>query len=105
MPTPSPRPDRHADPAADLDRRRALEALAALPPAARRFLEALHAQHFPPRAGGGMAYRLADVLFHLAQGERFGFGDDRIAKALSVPVDYLRALRQAAGLQPAGEGR
>jgi hypothetical protein len=46
--------------------------LAALPPAARAFLEALHAEHFPPRADGGMVYRLEDLLYHLAGIDRYG---------------------------------
>ena len=42
---------------AEAARQTARTALAALPTAARAFLEALHAEHFPP-APGGPAYRL-----------------------------------------------
>ena len=51
-------------------RQTARAALAALPPAARPFLDALHAEHFPPRADGGMVYRLEDLHCHLAGGAR-----------------------------------
>jgi hypothetical protein len=94
MPTPHP---------INADRQAARVALAALPPATRAFLEALHAEHFPPRADGGMAYRLEDLLCHLAEGDRHGFGDERLARALAVPVAYLRAVREAVG-QAAGGG-
>jgi hypothetical protein len=47
-----------------------------------------------------MLYRLADVLFHLAGGDRYGFGDDRLALALAMPVEYLAVVREAAGLTP-----
>jgi hypothetical protein len=48
-------------------------------------------------------YRLEDLLGHLAGGDRHGFGDGRLAGALAVPVEYLRAVREAAGLPaPAG---
>jgi hypothetical protein len=33
-----------------------------LPPVARAFLEALHAEYFPPRADGRMVYRLEDLV-------------------------------------------
>src|SRR5262245_61897823 len=94
MPTPHP---------AEAAHRQAHSALAALPPAARAFLEALHAEYFPPRSDGGQFYPLADLLAHLADGDRHGFGDDRLARALAVPLAYLRAVREAAGL-PAGPG-
>ena len=77
MPTPHP---------AEADRQTARAALASLDPAARAFLEALHAEYFPPRADGGMVYRLEDLLGHLAGGDRHGFGDERLARALAVPV-------------------
>jgi hypothetical protein len=83
---------------ADTDRKAARKALAALPPAACAFLEALHAEHFPPRADGGMAYRLEDLLCHLAGGDRQGFSDNRLARALAVPVEYLAVVREAVGL-------
>jgi hypothetical protein len=84
-------------PAADA-REQARAALAALPPSARAFLEALHAEYFPPRADGGMAYRLEDLLCHLADGDRHGVGDGWLARALAVPVAYLAVVRVAAGL-------
>jgi hypothetical protein len=86
------------DHAADTARDQARNALASLKPPQRAFLEALHAEHFPPRADGGMAYRLVDVLFHLAQGTRYGFSDERIAQALAVPVEYLVVVPEAMGL-------
>ena len=70
---------------AEAARQTARTALAALPAAARTFLEALHAEHFPP-APGGPAYRLEDLLSHLAGGDRHGFGDDRLARALARPT-------------------
>jgi hypothetical protein len=79
----------------DAARGQARAALAALPPAGRAFLEALHAEHFPPRADGGMAYRLEDLLGHLAGGGRHGFGDGRLARALAVPAAYLAVVREA----------
>jgi hypothetical protein len=69
----------------------ARSALASLPPAARAFLEALHAGHFPAPPGGP-AYGLEDLLCLLAVGDRPGFGDERLALALAVPVAYLRAV-------------
>jgi hypothetical protein len=36
-----------------------------MPPAARSFLEALHAEYFPPRADGGRGYGLEDLLARL----------------------------------------
>jgi hypothetical protein len=83
---------------ADADRQRALDALASLTPPQRAFLQALHEAYFAPRADGGMVYRLVDVLFHLAQGTRYGFSDERIAQALAAPVEYLAVLREATGL-------
>jgi hypothetical protein len=77
MPTPHP---------TDADRQTARAALAALPPAASAFLEALYAEYFSPRADGGMVYRLEDLLCHLAGGDRYGFGDGWLARALAVPV-------------------
>jgi hypothetical protein len=82
---------------AEAARQTARTALAALPTAARAFLEALHAEHFPP-APGGPAYRLEDLLSHLIDCDHYGFGDERLALALAVPVEYLRAVREAAGL-------
>jgi hypothetical protein len=73
------------------------EALVALPPAGRAFLEALHVGHFPA-ASGGPAYTLEDLLCDVAGGDRYGFGDEWLAQALDVPVAYLRAEREAAGL-------
>jgi hypothetical protein len=84
---------------ADADRQTARATLAALPPAVRALLEALHAGYFPP-APGGRAYRLEDLLMHLAEAARYGFGDGQLALALDVPVAYLRAVREAAGLMP-----
>jgi hypothetical protein len=45
-----------------------------------------------------MVYRLEDLLCHLAGGDRHGFGDERLAPALAVPVAYLAVVRVAAGL-------
>ena len=98
MPTPHP---------AAAARQTARAALAALPPAARVFLEALHAGYFP-HAPGHPAYRLEDLLCVLAGGDRYGFEDERLALALAVPVAYLRAVRETAGLaapQDKEEGR
>ena len=78
-------------------RRQARAALAAMPPPAHAFLEALHAEYFPPRADGGMAYPLAELLCHLAQGTRFGLADGRIAEGLGVPAAYLAVVREAVG--------
>ena len=39
---------------ADADRQTARDTVAAMPPAGRTFLEALHAEYYPPRADGGM---------------------------------------------------
>jgi hypothetical protein len=89
MPTPHP---------INADRQTARVALAALPPATHAFLEALHAEYFPPRADGGMAYRLEDLLGHPAGGDRYDCGDGRLAGALAVPVPYLGVVREAAGL-------
>ena len=72
-------------------------ALASMPPARRAFLEAPHAEFFPPRADGGMVYRLVDVLFHLAQGTRHGLDDGRGAEGLGVPAEYLAVLWEAGG--------
>src|SRR4051794_21338442 len=94
----TPPSDPRPDTAADTLRQRVLDALASLPPPARAYPEALHAEHFPPRADGGMVYRPADVLFHLAQGTRLGFPDEKIAWALGVLLGYLAAVRGAAGL-------
>jgi hypothetical protein len=94
MPTPHP---------AENARQTARNALPALTPDARAFLEALHAEHFPP-APGGPAYRLEDLLGHLLEGGRYGFGDGRMALALAVPVEYLRAVREAAGLAAPPKG-
>jgi hypothetical protein len=69
-----------------------------MPPAARASLEALHAEDCPPRADGGMVYRLVEVLFHLAQGARFQLLEERIAEALGVPADSLRTVRETTGL-------
>jgi hypothetical protein len=80
---------------AEAARQTARTALAALTPDARAFLEALHAEHFPP-APGGPAYRLEDLLGHLLEAGRYRFGDGRLAAALAVPVEYLRAVREAA---------
>src|SRR5215472_2552701 len=74
---------------AEADHQAARNALSALPPAARAFLEALHAEYFPPRADGGMAYRLEGLL----GGDRYGFGDDRLVRALAVPAAYLGVVR------------
>jgi hypothetical protein len=82
-------------------RQTAGKALAPLDLTPRAFLEALHAEHFPPRADGGMAYRLEDLLCHLAGGDRHGFGDGWLALTLAVSADYLRMLRGAAGLAAA----
>jgi hypothetical protein len=73
------------------------DALVALPPAARAFLDALHAGHFPVPPGEP-AYTLEDLLCDLIQGNGYGFGDERLAQALAVPVAYLRTVREAAGL-------
>jgi hypothetical protein len=78
-------------------RHQARTALASMPPARRAFLEALHAEYFPPRSDG-MAYRLEDLLCHLAQGAHYGWEDGKVAPALRVPADYLRVLREAAGV-------
>jgi hypothetical protein len=83
----------------EIARQQARAALDALPPAARAFLEALQAEHFPP-ARGGPAYPLEELLGHQVKGDRYGFGDDRLAVALAVPVAYLRAVRGAVGLAP-----
>ena len=40
-----------------------------------------------------MPYPLADLLAHLAEGERHGFAADRLAVALAVPADYLAVVR------------
>jgi hypothetical protein len=80
---------------AEAARQTAHTALAALTPDAHTFLEALHAEHFPP-APGGPAYRLEDLLGHLVEAGRYGFRDERLA--LAVPVAYLRAMREAARL-------
>jgi hypothetical protein len=87
-----------SDPIAEADRQAARAALAALPPAAHAFLEALHAEHFPPRADGGMVYGLEDLLCRLAGGDRHGVGDGWLARVLAVPVKYLAVVRVAAGL-------
>jgi len=50
---------------------------------ARAFLEALHAGHFPP-APGRPVYTLDDLLGHLVDGGRYGFGDERLAQALGI---------------------
>jgi hypothetical protein len=76
MPTPHP---------ADADRQLACNALASMPPARRAFLKALHAEFFPHRVDGGMAYRLVDVLFRPALGTRHGLPDGWVARALGVP--------------------
>jgi hypothetical protein len=82
----------------------ARSAPASLPPAARAFLEALHAGHFlPPQ--GVPTYGLEDLLCLLADGDRHGFGDEGLARALAVAVEYLAVVREAAGLaarQPEG---
>jgi hypothetical protein len=78
--------------------RQAQAALSALAPAARRFLESLQAEYFPPRADGRQPYPLADLLAHLAEGERPGYAVERVAVALGLPVAYLRTLREAVGL-------
>jgi hypothetical protein len=88
MPTPHP---------AEADRQTARVALTALPPATRVFLEALHAGYFP-HAPGDPAYRLEDLLCDLAGGDRYGFGDERLAGVLAVPAAYLWAVREAMGL-------
>ena len=90
MPTPHP---------AEADRQTARNALASMPPVRRAFLEALHAEHFPPRADGGMTYRLEDLLGHLAAGGRHGFADERLARALAVSAAYLAVVREVAGPQ------
>jgi hypothetical protein len=82
---------------AEVARQQARAALAALPPAARGFLEGLHAEYFPA-ALGGRAYTFEDLLGHLSDGDRYRFGDERLAQALAVPVAYLRAVREAVGL-------
>jgi hypothetical protein len=82
---------------ADPDRRLARDALASMPPARRAFREALHAEFFPPRADGGMVYRLLDVQFYLALGTRHGLDDGRAAEGLGVPAEYLAVLREARG--------
>src|SRR5262249_5869090 len=84
-------------------RQQARAALAALPPAARAFLEALHAGHFPP-APSRPVYTLEALLSHLAAGTRYGCGVERLPRALAAPVAYLWAVRDAAGL-PACPGR
>jgi hypothetical protein len=50
-----------------------------------------------------MAYRLDDRFYHLAGGDRHGFGDERLARALAVPVAYLGVVRRAAGLVDPGK--
>jgi hypothetical protein len=50
-----------------------------------------------------MAYRLKDLLAHLVQTTRYGLPDERVAPALGVPADYLRVLREAAGLPRAAQ--
>jgi hypothetical protein len=67
------------------DRQQARAALASLPPARRAFLEALHAEFFPPRADGGMAYRLEDLLAHLAQTGRYGLSDEKSCSPTGWP--------------------
>jgi hypothetical protein len=69
-----------------------------MPAPRRAFLDALHAEHFPP-APGRPVYTLEDLLCHLAGGDRHGFGDERLAEALAVPMAYLRAVRNAVGLE------
>jgi hypothetical protein len=44
----------------EADRQTARDALAAMPPARRALLEAMHAEFFPPQADGGMPYPLVD---------------------------------------------
>jgi hypothetical protein len=79
-------------------RQQARAALAALPPAGRAFRQALHAEHFPAPPGGP-AYRLEDLLFHLIDGSRYGYCDERLALALAVPVAYLRVVVGDSGPQ------
>jgi hypothetical protein len=45
-----------------------------------------------------MVYRLEDLLGHLAGGDCYGLGDDQLAKALELPVEYLRTVRGATGM-------
>jgi hypothetical protein len=47
---------------------------------------------------GGPAYRFDDLVLHLAEVGRHGFGDDRLARVLAVPVAYVRTVREVAGL-------
>src|SRR5262249_54232307 len=68
---------------ADAARQTARVALAVLPPAARAFLEALHAGHFPAPPGRP-AYRLEALLGHLAGGGRHGFGGEGLAVAVAA---------------------
>jgi hypothetical protein len=97
--------DRFNPPTAEASRQAARTTLASMPPERRAFLEALHAEYFPPRADEGQPYPLAELLEHLACGSHYGWEDGKVAPALQVPADYLRTLREAAGLQPAREGR
>jgi hypothetical protein len=86
-------------------RQQARNILASMPPARRAFLEALHAEYFPPRADWGQPYPVADLLAHLAWGAHYGWEDEKIAPALQVPADYFRMLREAAGLETPGESK
>jgi hypothetical protein len=55
------------------------------------------------REGGGRYYSLEDLLCHQVDGDRYGFGDELLARVLAVPEAYLRAVREAAGLARASQ--
>jgi hypothetical protein len=45
-----------------------------------------------------MVYRLEDLLCHPAGGDRYRFGDERLARALAVPDEYLGVVQEAVGM-------